>query len=156
MIIGIDPGISGAIAYIADDYVDTADMPIMTKSSGKGNQVDPYTLHSLLTTFVRQGRKIERAYVESVHAMPGQGVSSVFSFGKSAGIIEGILAAEKIPMVLVTPQKWKKRAGIIGKEKDAARTLALQLYPQIASHLDRKKDVGRADALLIAHFGRQE
>jgi len=88
--------------------------------------------------------------------MPGQGVSSVFSFGKSAGIIEGILAAEKIPMVLVTPQKWKKRAGIIGKEKDAARTLALQLYPQIASHLDRKKDVGRADALLIAHFGRQE
>jgi crossover junction endodeoxyribonuclease RuvC len=91
------------------------------------------------------------AYLEYVSAQPGQGVSSMFNFGKSCGVVEGILGALQIPMILVTSQTWKKRAGLQGKPKDAARTLAQQLYP--GADLSRKKDIGRADSILIARFG---
>lgn len=153
MRIGIDPGISGALFFLADegDWLTVHDMPIMAKSSGKGNQINPYELHGIIEGETR-GYK-PTAYLERVNAMPGQGVSSVFSFGKSAGIIEGVLAAMGIKVVMVTPNKWKKAAGLTGKDKDAARTLAIQLYPDLANQLSRKKDVGRADAILIAHFG---
>lgn len=147
MKIGIDPGNSGAIAFIADDltYIDVQDMPLM--AMGKKNQVNAAGLREIL--LMHSGNL--HAYVEKVQAMPGQGVSSMFNFGKGAGVIEGVLAGLGISYTLVTPQKWKKRAELIGKEKDMARTLAIQLYP--FAPLTRKKDIGRADAILIARFG---
>src|SRR5690606_2041087 len=91
------------------------------------------------------------AYVEKVGAMPGQGVSSMFNFGMGVGVLQGVLAACGIPYFLVTPQSWKKRASLSGKDKDMARTMAQQLYP--SASLGRKKDIGRADAMLIARYG---
>src|SRR5690606_16808140 len=98
--------------------------------------------------------KMPHAYVERVSAMPGQGVSSMFNFGMGYGVIQGVLASLGIPYTLVTPQTWKKRAGLAGKDKDNARTLAQQLCPE--APLGRKKDIGRADAILIARFGGKD
>jgi len=158
MIIGIDPGITGAMYFqwknrFGDTEKETYDMPVMAKTSGKGNQINPYQLIEIFEACHYRENKYT-AYLERVNAMPNQGVSSVFSFGKSAGIIEGVLAALQIPVVMVTPNKWKKKAGLTGKDKDAARTLAIQLYPELSDQLARKKDIGRADAILIAHFGQ--
>jgi len=146
MRIGVDVGIAGAVAFLNDDdsFIRVIDMPVMA-GTGKRQQVNAAEL----------AREVKHeggtAYVERVSAMPKQGVSSMFSFGTSYGIVLGVLAALQIPVVLVTPQSWKKRAGLAGKEKDCARTLAQQLYPQAA--LGRKKDIGRADSLLIALYG---
>jgi len=146
MKIGVDCGISGAIALLNDNdsFIAVYDMPVMA-GTGKRQQVNGAELAKILKHVGGV------AYVEKVYAMPKQGVSSMFSFGTSYGIVLGVLAALGIPVVLVTPQSWKKRAGLTGKEKDAARALAQQLYP--IAELGRKKDIGRADALLIARFG---
>jgi len=147
--IGIDPGISGAIAWIRYGKVlKVEDMPTIPKSTGKGLQVDAHGLSSLLS-----GNGSCAVIIESVSAMPGQGVTSMFSFGKSAGIIEGILAAYEIPYSFVRPQAWKKKFGLSGKDKDASRGLCLREHPEVADRLTRKKDNGRADAILIAKYG---
>ena len=152
--IGIDPGVSGAIAFLNDDTLVTVqDMPTMSLSKTK-QKVNQAELAKLLTEAIcADGRECSEAtaYLEQVHSMPGQGVTATFNFGVSYGVIQGVLAALQIPMVLVTPHSWKRRAGLIGKDKDAARTLAQQLYPE--APLGHKKDVGRADAILIARFG---
>ena len=149
--IGIDPGVSGAIAWMRYGKVlKVEDMPTIPKTTGKGLQVDAHGLSSLLA-----GNGSCEVIVEVVHAMPGQGVTSMFSFGKSAGIIEGILAAYEIPYSFVRPQQWKKKFGLSGKQKDASRGLCLRLHPEVASRLTRKKDNGRADAILIAKFGSE-
>jgi crossover junction endodeoxyribonuclease RuvC len=148
MKIGIDPGLSGAIAFLDDnlELIKVVDMPIMMIRKGK-NQVNAAALAGLL-----KGLPVSAvAYLEQVSAMPGQGVSGMFSFGTSYGIVQGVLAALGIPVVLVRPQAWKARAGLKGSEKDMARTLAIRLYP--AAELSRKKDIGRADAILIARYG---
>lgn len=152
MIIGIDPGQTGAIAFVTKGKVAALiDMPIMARTHGKGQQVDPYALASAL---IEAGTaNISGAVMEQVSAMPGQGVSSMFNFGESVGIIKGVLGALQIPVRFVTPQRWKKMAGLMGKNKNAARTLAIQLHPEVADQLTRKKDIGRADAILIARFG---
>lgn len=150
--IGIDPGLSGALVQLRNSDMavcDVADMPVMALT-GKRNQVNAAELAKILRPWAEDG--VTAAYLEQVGAMPGQGVSSMFGFGTSYGIVQGVLAALQIPMVLVTPQGWKKRAGIPpGSDKDKARTLAQQLYPE--APLGRKKDIGRADAILIARFG---
>ena len=92
------------------------------------------------------------AKVEQVGPMPGQGVSSMFSFGYSAGVVSGVLGSLGVNKVMVRPQAWKKAYGLTGRDKDAARTLAIERYPEAAPLLVRKKDVGRADALLIAGY----
>ncbi len=144
--IGIDPGLKGAIALLKDDeLLAVYDMPVMA-GTGKRQQVNAAELSRILS-----GYEISVAYLERVSAMPKQGVSSMFSFGTSYGIVIGVLATLSIPMVLVSPQSWKAKAGIRGKDKDYARTLAQQLYP--SAELGRKKDIGRADAILIARFG---
>lgn len=149
MKIGIDPGLSGAIAYLDEDkIVSIDDMPISAKTSGKGNQVNAAVLSQMLSN-----KLIDEAIVERVHAMPGQGVTSVFGFGRSLGVIEGILAAHSIPVKWVTPQKWKKLCGLIGKDKDASRTLCIEKYPNNMELFKRKKDNGRADAVLIGLYG---
>jgi crossover junction endodeoxyribonuclease RuvC len=99
------------------------------------------------------------AYVENVHAMPRQGVSSTFSFGFSFGTVIGCLASLRIPYTLVSSNLWKRQVNIRGKGKDAARTRALQLFPALAEQLNLKRHHGRADALLLAdvdiHAGKE-
>jgi len=148
MFAGIDPGVTGAIAFLNDDLslIEVLDMPTMLLT-GKKQQVNAAALANIL----RDWGNGATAYLERVSAMPGQGVASMFNFGMGFGIIKGVLGALQIPMVLVSPVTWKKRAGLQGKEKDASRTLAQQLYP--AAPLGRKKDIGRADAILIARYG---
>jgi crossover junction endodeoxyribonuclease RuvC len=149
MKVGIDPGLSGAVAILDDENNLWAvfDMPIMQASKTK-RQVNPADLARII-----KENCPDIVIIEAVHAMKGQGVSSMFNFGKSAGVVEGVCAALGIPMMFVTPQKWKKRAGLIGKDKDMARTKAIQLYPD--APLARKKDIGRADAILIARYGSE-
>lgn len=151
MIVGIDPGLDGAIAFLKDshDFVLVEDMPTYA-GTGTRREVNEAELARIIKRAYASGQH-DTVYLERVSAMPGQGVSSMFSFGCSYGIVRGVLSALGFPYELVTPQAWKKRAGIIGRNKDAARTMAQQLYPQAA--LGRKKDIGRADAILIARFG---
>jgi len=151
--IGIDCGLSGAIAILNDDLrlADVYDMPVMA-GTGKRQQVNGAELARKLyphSSLFEDESAI--AYVERVSAMPKQGVASMFSFGTSYGIVLGVLAALQIPVVLVTPQSWKKEAGLVGKHKDYCRTLIQQRYP--SAPLGRKRDIGRADAIAIALYG---
>ena len=151
--IGFDPGITGAMALIrGNKVIRLDDMPIMAKASGKGNQVNAAELSSIIRDYIKMlvNDQSISAVIENVHAMPGQGVSSVFSFGKSAGIIEGILCSYAIPYKMISPQKWKRKEGLTGKDKDAARAMCIREHPEVADQLKRKKDIGRADAILIA------
>jgi crossover junction endodeoxyribonuclease RuvC len=152
MKIGIDPGITGAIAFLQDDYmkcIGLYDMPVMSLGKNK-HQVNAAELAKILRD--TKGEWHEKVvYLEQVNAMPGQGVSSMFNFGMGYGAVQGVCGALGYPLVLVRPNAWKKIAGLIGKPKESARTLAQQLYPE--QDLSLKKHVGRADALLIARFG---
>jgi crossover junction endodeoxyribonuclease RuvC len=145
MEIGIDIGLSGAIAFLkGTEFINVYDMPVMV--NGKHNQVNAAELAKILKCV-----DISIAYVERESAMPGQGVSGMFSFGMSYGIVQGVLAALGISMVLVSPVAWKKAAGLLHKDKDMARTVCQRIYP--SAPLGRKKDIGRADAILIGRFG---
>lgn len=154
MIIGIDPGCSGALALLFDDgeIVDTLLMPTIkvgTKSRVNGAAIAAW----LRDAKERSGVRGIHAYLEQVGAMPGQGVSSMFTFGHAAGLVEGVVTGAGIPLTLVTPQAWKKKAGLIGQDKDAARSRAIQLYPGCRL-LDLKgKGQALADAILIARHG---
>lgn len=152
MILGIDPGLTGAIAAMeGGKVVVVIDMPVVARLYGKGNEIDAYTLATMVMEL--GASNIETAVMEAVGAMPGQGVTSMLHFGESIGVVKGVLGALQIPVRFVTPQRWKKTAGIAGKEKDAARSLAIQQHPEVADQLQRKKDTGRADAICIARFG---
>ena len=149
--IGIDPGLSGAIVVLEDDVpIDWYRMP-RTKI-GAANRVNGYALASFIRGSI-YGEKEIVAYVELVGSMPRQGVASMFSFGHAAGVIQGVLGAYRIPVTMVTPQAWKKRAGLIGKNKDASRALAIQMWP-LWRELE-KKGAGQAyaDAAFIALHG---
>jgi crossover junction endodeoxyribonuclease RuvC len=156
VIIGVDCGQTGAIAaYDGTIITGLIDMPTMARLHGKGQQVDPYTLATDILDLcgcMRPGDTVT-AVIEAVSAMPGQGVSSMFRFGESVGVVLGVLGALQMPVRWVTPQRWKKAAGIVGKDKDAARSMAIQLHPEVADMLTRKKDHNRGEAILIARFG---
>ena len=154
MRIGIDPGIQGALALLADDntLIEVVDMPVMALGKTK-RQVNAAELGKIMISWQKGFIGTYPAYLEQVSAFPGQGVTGMFNFGMSYGVVQGILGALQIPVVLVTPQAWKKRAGLIGKDKDYARTLAQRLYP--AADLARKKDIGRAEAILIARWASE-
>tara|TARA_R100001143_G_scaffold61969_1_gene64063 strand:- start:27590 stop:28048 length:459 start_codon:yes stop_codon:yes gene_type:complete len=145
-IIGIDPGVSGSLSIITDqgEYVDHLHMPVM--KVGKKNRVNA----AAVARWLKQYQCADHCYIEKVGAMPKQGTASMFSFGHAAGIVEGVVVGMGIPMTYVTPQAWEKHTGLIGKDKDAARTRAIQLYPDI-SDLDLKgKGQALADSILIA------
>ncbi len=149
--IGIDPGATGAIVIMDDQFrlVEWAPMPVM--KVGSATRVNGAEVTSILLgyDFVHCS-----AYLEQVGARPGQGVSSMFNFGHSAGTVAGVLAAMNIPVTLVTPQVWKKRAGIAaGSDKDAARSRAIQLWPAWRDLALKGKGQALADAALIARFG---
>lgn len=147
-IAGIDPGVSGAVAIIqAGRFVAGIDMP--TFQDGKRRRVNAAALAAFLSE-----HRPARVILERVGAMPGQGVASMFSFGHSVGIAEGVATALGLPLVLVTPQAWKRAAGLIGSDKAASLAVAARLFPD--APLSRKKDVALADALLIASYGTRE
>ena len=165
---GIDPGITGGLAYIGQDgTVDVRDMPVFDdglsdkprktksgrkKSTTSGRQPDPYVIGDLIRLW-----QPSAIYIEKVRAMPkhGQreGTTSMFNFGTSAGVVFGAAGALGVPVWFVEAPRWKRDQGLIGKTKDASRLLAIKKYPRVASNLKRKKDNGRAEALLIADFG---
>lgn len=159
MIIGIDPGQSGAIAAIEDgQVVALLDMPTSPRLHGQGQQVDAHTLATDFSNIMRlRDDPLSRTpvYLEAVSARPKEAASASFRFGESLGIVLGVLGALHMPVHWITPAVWKRRAGLRGKEKDAARTLAMQMHPEVANQLARKMDVGRADAILIARFGEK-
>ena len=149
--IGIDPGLSGAIAIISPESLKIFDMPTMTvERNGKSKrQVSAIELAEMLYLYSARDCHV---YVEKVSAMAGQGVTSVFSFGRSFGMIEGILAAFKMPVTFVPPATWVKAIGR-GQGKDASRARAMELFPSDQDQFKRVKDDGRADAALIAYWG---
>jgi hypothetical protein len=151
--LGVDPGQTGAIAMLADGaWTGFIDMPISTRKAG-GHEINGAQLAASLRGVLQQHAG---AYVmgvlEAVSAMPKQGVTSSFRFGESFGVVKGVLSALGIGYILVPAQMWKKHLRLTGCEKDAARTLVIQRFPECAENMKRKKDVGRADALLLAHY----
>lgn len=149
--LGIDPGQTGAVAALADGKLDCfVDMPTSPRKAG-GHQVSGAGLAAHLRKIVaaHPGAYVI-AVLEQVNAMPNQGSSSGFRFGQSDGVVRGVLGALGIGFIEVPPQMWKRHLRLTGCDKDAARTLAIQRFPAAAGSLARKKDVGRADALLIA------
>lgn len=151
MIIGIDPGFTGAIAcyFPASGDLVVEDMPTAKNPKGKTELLMPALLELL-----RRPDEGE-VWLEQVAAMPGQGVSSVFRFGQTYGAIQMAVAASQRPLRLVTPTKWKGHFGI-AKGKDLARGLASQRFPRSAGDFTRKKDDGRAEAALIALYGAEK
>jgi crossover junction endodeoxyribonuclease RuvC len=147
IIIGIDPGLSGAIAFTARFGAHVEDMPVA------GGQVDAANLAQMIGLWKQDNELV--AYVEQVAARPGQGVSSMFKFGMSYGAALAVLAACGVPVHLVTPGRWKKALGL-SSDKELSRRRAIELFPQLAGDLKRKKDDGRAEALLLAHYGALE
>ena len=143
---GIDPGLSGAIAFDCGGSWEIYDMPVVQGRTGK-NQIAISTLAAILRDY-----EISHAFIEDVHAMPKQGVSSSFNFGFGCGVIQGVVSTLKIPYTVVTPQKWKKAMGVTA-DKDSSRARAMQLFPEAGPRFARKKDDGRAEAALIVRYG---
>lgn len=155
MILGFDPGLDGAFAALYDSTLSVADMPTNTiKRGGKSKRELDLGQLTALVKLALAGEDNAHAFVEQVGAMPGQGVSSMFSFGKSYGSILGILAALRVPVTLVPPARWKK-ALQVPQGKDAARHRASQLFPQHAELWPLVKHDGRAESALIAEYGRR-
>ena len=154
LIIGIDPGISGSICFFEDGKIlDVLEMPTMTDGKKNKKQVNGAQIYNEISTKIRGIEKQNlRVIIEQVSAMPGQGVTSMFNFGQSFGILKGICSAMQLPMYFVRPAKWKKYYGLINSEKDASRTRAIEMFPYFSSQLSKKKDSNKADAILIASF----
>lgn len=146
IVMAIDPGLSGAIAVFIDDVLSAViDTPTheLTRNGKTKRQISASGLAAIFRDY-----KPDHVVVEKVSAMPGQGVTSMFSFGRSFGLIEGILAAFEIPATYVMPSIWTKGIGR-GLGKDASRARACELYPLHQKSFARVKDDGRADAVLI-------
>ena len=154
LIIGIDPGISGSICFFQDGkIVDVVEMPTMTEGKKNKKQVNGSQIVNEILEKIKELDKREiKVVIEQVSAMPGQGVTSMFNFGQSFGILKGICSAMQLPMYFVRPAKWKKYFNLINSEKDASRTRAIEIFPYFSGQLSRKKDSNKADAILIASF----
>ena len=153
-IIGIDPGLSGGIAVLDDLKIyDIFDMPIMSEGKKNKNQLNSAQLVNIINKHVLR-KENTFVIVEQVSAMPGQGVTSMFNFGQTFGSIKGICAALGLPIFYVRPAKWKKHFELINSSKDASRTKVIEMYPSMSPRLTKKKDVNKADAILIARYFR--
>ena len=152
IIFGIDPGVSGAISILRNKKViQVSDMPTMIDGKKNKKQVNGSQVANIIKEIIDKEKDII-VVVEHVNAMPGQGVTSMFNFGQSFGVIKGICSALSLPIYFVRPTKWKKHFNLINSNKDASRTKAIEIYPEISSQLSRKKDSNRADAILIARY----
>ena len=154
LIIGIDPGISGSICFFEDGkIIDVIEMPTMTDGKKNKRQVNGSQIYNEISKRIYKVSKQDiRVVIEQVSAMPGQGVTSMFNFGQSFGILKGICSSMQLPMYFVRPAKWKKYFGLINSEKDASRTKVIEMFPYFSSELSKKKDSNKADAILIANF----
>ena len=154
LIIGIDPGISGSICFFQDGIIqDVVEMPTMIEGKKNKKQVNGSQIFNEISEKIKKmDKKDIKVVIEHVTAMPGQGVTSMFNFGQSFGILKGICSAMQLPVYFVRPAKWKKYFNLINSEKDASRTRAIEIFPYYSSHLSRKKDSNKADAILIASF----
>ncbi len=154
LIIGIDPGISGSICFFQDGVVkDVIDMPTMTDGKKNKRQVNGSQIYNEISKrIINTDKKNVKVVIEQVSAMPGQGVTSMFNFGQSFGILKGICSAMQLPMYFIRPAKWKKYFNLINSEKDASRTKAIEIFPYFSTNLSKKKDNNKADAILIASF----
>ena len=165
IIFGIDPGVSGAICVLEGGegrIIEVYEMPTMIDGKKNKRQVNGAEVTNIFKKELinennrikssENYEKIAKVVVEHVTAMPGQGVTSMFNFGQSFGVIKGICAALKLPIYFVRPTKWKKHFNLIKTNKDASRTKVIEAYPNISSKLSRKKDSNKADAILIARY----
>ena len=154
LIIGIDPGITGAICFFGDKkIIDLIEMPNMAAGKKNKRQVNGAQVYNEIFERIKNYNKKDiKVVIEQVSAMPGQGVTSMFNFGQSFGVLKGVCSAMQLPMYFVRPAKWKKYFNLINSEKDASRTKAIQVFPYISPQLSRKKDSNKADAILIASF----
>ena len=151
-IIGIDPGLSGAIAVLENNKVlNIFDMPVMPEGKKNKRQLNSAHLVSLIKENISTSEEVA-IVVERVNAMPGQGVTSMFNFGQTFGAIKGICAALELPIFFIRPAKWKKHFELINSSKDSSRTKAIEMYPKLSNQLSKKKDVNKSDAILIARF----
>ena len=154
LIIGIDPGISGSICFFLDGIIqDVVEMPTMTEGKKNKKQVNGSQIFNEISgRITRIDNKDVKVVIEQVSAMPGQGVTSMFNFGQSFGILKGICSAMHLPVYYVRPARWKKYFNLINAEKDASRTRAIEIFPYFSAQLSKKKDINKADAILIASF----
>tara|TARA_Y100001960_G_C14399099_1_gene692509 strand:- start:4 stop:498 length:495 start_codon:yes stop_codon:yes gene_type:complete len=154
LIIGIDPGISGAICFFENGEVkNIIDMPSMAEGKKNKRQINGNQLFNEIKNNIKNIPKSNICVVvEQVSAMPGQGVTSMFNFGQSFGVIKGICSAMQLPIYFVRPAKWKKYFNLIKTEKEASRTKAIEIFPYISSKLSKKKDSNKAEAILIASY----
>ena len=154
LIIGIDPGISGSICFFQDGVIkDVVEMPTMIEGKKNKKQVNGSQIFNEISEKTKNmDKKNIKVVIEHVTAMPGQGVTSMFNFGQSFGILKGICSAMQLSVYFVRPAKWKKYFNLINSEKDASRTKAIEIFPYYSSNLSRKKDSNKADAILIASF----
>ena len=152
IIFGIDPGISGAISILENKkIIEIYDMPTMIDGKKNKKQVNGSQVANIFKEKIGANKEIS-VVVEHVNAMPGQGVTSMFNFGQSFGVIKGICSALSLPIHFIRPTKWKKHFNLINTNKDASRTKVIEIYPEISSKLSRKKDANKADAILIARY----
>ena len=153
LIIGIDPGISGSICFFEDGKIlEVIEMPVMTEGKKNKKQVNGAQIYNEFLKRINKKEDEIRVVIEQVSAMPGQGVTSMFNFGQSFGILKGICSAMQLPMFFVRPAKWKKYFNLINSQKDASRTRAIEIFPYFSTQLSKKKDSNKADAILIASF----
>ncbi len=151
-ILGIDPGLSGAIAILEKKKVlNLFDMPVMSEGKKNKKQLNSAQLVNIIRENSIGDEEIA-VVVEQVNAMPGQGVTSMFNFGQTFGAIKGVCAALNLPIFFVRPSKWKKYFELINSSKDASRTKVIEMYPSLSSQLAKKKDVNKSDAVLIARY----
>ena len=151
-IIGIDPGLSGAIAILEDNKVlSIFDIPVMAEGKKNKRQLNSAQLVDIIKENIKINDDIA-VVVEQVNAMPGQGVTSMFNFGQTFGAIKGVCAALKLPIFFVRPSKWKKHFDLLNSSKDSSRTKVIEMYPALSNQLTKKKDVNKSDAILIARF----
>ena len=163
IILGIDPGVSGAISVLRyKKIIEVYEMPTMIDGKKNKRQVNGAEVTNIFNKVIKQNLDLTddrtendiniKVVVEHVTAMPGQGVTSMFNFGQSFGVIKGVCSAMQLPIYFVRPTKWKKYFNLIKTEKDASRTKAIEIFPYISSKLSKKKDCNKADAILIASF----
>ena len=154
LVIGIDPGISGSICFFQDGEIkDVVEMPTMIEGKKNKKQVNGSQIFNEISEKIKNmDKKNIKVVIEHVTAMPGQGVTSMFNFGQSFGILKGICSAMQLSVYFVRPAKWKKYFNLINSEKDASRTKAIEIFPYYSSNLSRKKDSNKADAILIASY----
>ena len=154
LIIAIDPGINGAICFFENGEVkDVIEMPTMAEGKKNKRQINGHQMYNELSYRIKKYNISNiNVVVEQVSAMPGQGVTSMFNFGQSFGVIKVICPAMQLPIFFVRPAKWKKYFELINTQKDASRTKAIEMFPKISSILSKKKDSNKADAILIASF----